>query len=60
MSTNTPETTPGHNWIVWIDYNAEPGHHNGVAMRVWLTKPDLVEIVAQDSLAEVSEQVKPL
>jgi hypothetical protein len=28
-----------HNWIVWIDYDAEPGHHNGVAMRVWLTKP---------------------
>ena len=28
-----------HGWTVWIDYDAVPGHHNNVAMRVWLTKP---------------------
>ena len=28
-----------HGWIVTIDYNISAGHHNGVAMRVWLTKP---------------------
>jgi hypothetical protein len=28
-----------HDWTVWIDYDAVPGHHNNVAMRVWLTKP---------------------
>ncbi len=26
-------------WIVWIDYDAVPGHHNSRAFRVWLTKP---------------------
>jgi hypothetical protein len=28
-----------HGWIVTIDYDISPGHHNGVAFRVWLTKP---------------------
>jgi len=28
-----------HGWIVTIDYDISPGHHNGVALRVWLTKP---------------------
>jgi hypothetical protein len=27
------------NWMVWIDYEAISGNHNGVAIRVWLTKP---------------------
>ncbi|MEA2190981.1 MAG: hypothetical protein QOI73_1102 [Solirubrobacteraceae bacterium] len=26
-------------WRVWIDYDAPAGHHNGVLMRVWLTRP---------------------
>jgi hypothetical protein len=26
-------------WIVSIDYDAQPGQHNGVVRRVWLTKP---------------------
>ena len=26
-------------WTVWIDYDAVPGHHNSIAIRVWLTKP---------------------
>jgi hypothetical protein len=28
-----------HGWTVTIDYDISPGHHNGVAVRVWLTKP---------------------
>lgn len=28
-----------HGWTVTIDYEISPGHHNGVAVRVWLTKP---------------------
>jgi hypothetical protein len=28
-----------HGWIVTIDYEISPAHHNGVAVRVWLTKP---------------------
>lgn len=28
-----------NNWIVSVDYDAPAGHHNGVLMRVWLTKP---------------------
>jgi hypothetical protein len=28
-----------HGWNVTIDYDIATGHHNGVAMRVWLTKP---------------------
>lgn len=28
-----------HGWIVTIDYDISPGHDNGVALRVWLTKP---------------------
>jgi len=34
-------------WTVWIDYNAPPGHNNGVAMRVWLTKPTVQVTVGQ-------------
>ena len=26
-------------WTVWIDYDIDPGKHNGTIMRVWLTKP---------------------
>jgi hypothetical protein len=26
-------------WTVWIDYNIDPGKHNGTIVRVWLTKP---------------------
>jgi len=26
-------------WTVTIDYDIAPGHQNGVAVRVWLTKP---------------------
>jgi hypothetical protein len=26
-------------WTVWIDYNIDPGKHNGTIIRVWLTKP---------------------
>ena len=28
-----------HGWTVTIDYDIAPGHQNGVAVRVWLTKP---------------------
>jgi hypothetical protein len=28
-----------HGWTVTIDYDISPGHKNGVAVRVWLTKP---------------------
>lgn len=28
-----------HGWTVTIDYDILPGHKNGVALRVWLTKP---------------------
>ncbi len=28
-----------NDWHVWIDYDAAAGQNNGVAVRVWLTKP---------------------
>ena len=28
-----------NNWTVHIDYETPPGKHNGVIVRVWLTKP---------------------
>ena len=28
-----------NNWIVNLDFNQEPNHHNSVLFRVWLTKP---------------------
>jgi hypothetical protein len=28
-----------HRHKVWIDYNAPSGAHNGVIIRVWLTRP---------------------
>jgi len=33
-------------WTVWIDYDADEGHHNGVILRVWLTKPHTTPPVA--------------
>ena len=28
-----------HNWIVNLDFDQQPNHHNSVLIRVWLTKP---------------------
>ena len=28
-----------HNWIVNVDFDQQPNHHNSVLFRVWLTKP---------------------
>ena len=28
-----------HNWIVHVDFDQKPNHHNSVLFRVWLTKP---------------------
>jgi hypothetical protein len=31
-----------NNWIAHIDFNTPPGKHNGVIVRVWVTKPPVV------------------
>ncbi len=28
-----------HAWTAHIDFNIDQGHHNGVIIRVWVTKP---------------------
>ena len=28
-----------HGWTAHIDFNIDQGHHNGVIIRVWVTKP---------------------
>lgn len=28
-----------HGWIAHIDHETKPGQHNGIIVRVWLTKP---------------------
>jgi hypothetical protein len=31
-----------HGWIAHIDYNTPTGKHNGIIVRVWITKPPVV------------------
>jgi hypothetical protein len=41
-----------HGWTVWIDYDVDPGHTNGVLWRVWLTKPEPVTPPAREPFRE--------
>ena len=35
-----------NNWIANIDYNTPPGKHNGIIVRVWVTKPSRTQPAA--------------
>ena len=49
-----------HNWIVWIDYDAAAGQHNGVAMRVWLTKPQATTPPSSHREMPASSSAEPI
>lgn len=34
-----------HDWIAHLDYNIAAGHHNGVIIRAWVTKPPKSPVV---------------
>lgn len=42
-----------HGWIAHIDFNIAEGHHNGVIIRVWVTKPAQGPVIGPPIVATI-------